>query len=1003
LARSAHPACAAEQLRIANVGSEPAVAMVLMWAEAEPGVSEGGSCNGPTHVVCTGLIRPGAEWIVGSDELPPRASSAAVFSLTHKTMADVGAEPASEELVSKVLCSHMLDAIAREDGDAAGVMCGEYRRFRLAYATGLVFAGVPLSRAYGGAIQVEVDRACGDAGALPATYRAPSGRDVLTVWPADGLSYQALGGIRTYVDRPGTVLTIQNAGTEATSVALRFRPHGDCQYDRICRLEALQAGQSAAYVAEECVGPDWFGSVVATGQEPLAVTADDFAHEPARSRSSFAARSAYDVDGDWLVDSRDVAALSDALGARPGDSNWNRRADIDGNDVINDTDRLILEANLCGTSQEQTEPPPAERRPSTQVALPSIGSLGADRTPCQTTIAVQNVGDVDTGVVLLTWPDGGADPGSCTAPTGIECSGLIRPGGSWHLPLRSGSSQAGGESGASSGMLFSFSAELAVSWPAPGSDAILSDDRWFTLMCEELRSGVLGDCTQYARFKRAFDVGGSFAGVPLDKAAGAPIAANVRRDCSATTEGAPLSASYAGLGANAFGVPRPDRGSNAYYAPGLYQQHDGLTSVLHLQNAGSEPATTELWVMPEYPCGTPQLCDVWTIDPGESVAADVCGRDSGTWRGSATVYSNRPMGVTVETTAPGLALAYVAHPARIDHDATGRALLPDDRTVLYGLPVPDPAAAWDDVVRVQNLSAAQLARVRVELRDSEGAVLRTLDDTVCPLGSKSFTFEADGAASDGAPGSIRVESLPLPDDRSAPPAPVAAVLESYARRTGASAVSGGSSVPGRDFAALQRQATAETLGAYALPLAPASETTASWPVAGGLDEGIGVVAVPGLSVSGSAPADQLAIADLVRSPGWTDVAVILRDQNGVLKVSCTRIGAGTVETIDLGRSPLLMPGFRGSAVVSAAAWQHMALDRESGATQVNLLGLAAAALQRSGASGLSGSHGRQSLGAAPGTPLRTLPWPAGEPVGDLCANPTPPLRRVYLPGAFKHR
>jgi len=107
-----------------------------------------------------------------------------------------------------------------------------------------------------------------------------------------------------------------------------------------------------------------------------------------------------------------------------------------------------------------------------------------------------------------------------------------------------------------------------------------------------------------------------------------------------------------------------------------------------------------------------------------------------------------------------------------------------------------------------------------------------------------------------------------------------------------------------------------------------------WPTGsggGGTESGIGVLAVPGLvrNASESGVASELAVANLVAAPGWTDVAVWIYDRNGLVDVACRRLAASEVEYIDLRQSPQLTTGFLGSAIVSALAWEHPV--REGGA------------------------------------------------------------------------
>jgi hypothetical protein len=48
------------------------------------------------------------------------------------------------------------------------------------------------------------------------------------------------------------------------------------------------------------------------------------------------------VDGDGVVDDRDVQILKSSMGGRPGDPNWNPACDLDRNNVIDQKDMMIL-------------------------------------------------------------------------------------------------------------------------------------------------------------------------------------------------------------------------------------------------------------------------------------------------------------------------------------------------------------------------------------------------------------------------------------------------------------------------------------------------------------------------------------------------------------------------------------------------------------------------------------------------------------------------------------
>ena len=146
-----------------------------------------------------------------------------------------------------------------------------------------------------------------------------------------------------------------------------------------------------------------------------------------------------------------------------------------------------------------------------QVHLPILNYIGNDDR-CNTWIEVQNVGSEPVKAVLVTWGEPGFCPPQAAGPLKVECTGLLKPGSTWNFV----DNQI--PTGSKSGMLFKFSTRQLSD---DGLDAIFGfDDIFADLMCETLFFGVVGDCDDYRRFKKAYNEGGTFAGIPLDLAAG---------------------------------------------------------------------------------------------------------------------------------------------------------------------------------------------------------------------------------------------------------------------------------------------------------------------------------------------------------------------------------------------------------------------------------------------------------------------------------------------------
>ena len=115
------------------------------------------------------------------------------------------------------------------------------------------------------------------------------------------------------------------------------------------------------------------------------------------------------------------------------------------------------------------------------------------------------------------------------------------------------------------------------------------------------------------------------------------------------------------------------------------------------------------------------------------------------------------------------------------------------------------------------------------------------------------------------------------------------------------------------------------------------------------------------------------------------MAVVLFDANGVVDVLCRRLEALAVDYIDLAALPL-DAGFRGSALISAVAWQHPVGGTGRGPER-NLVGLGAVLITR------RDSNAGDALGATVGQPLSRVPASLAGDAGDQCrdiATATPP-------------
>ena len=89
--------------------------------------------------------------------------------------------------------------------------------------------------------------------------------------------------------------------------------------------------------------------------------------------------------------------------------------------------------------------------------------------------------------------------------------------------------------------------------------------------------------------------------------------------------------------------------------------------------------------------------------------------------------------------------------------------------------------------------------------------------------------------------------------------------------------------------------------------------------------------------------------NVVPKPGFTDFAIYIYDQNGLLDYVCQKLNEKQAEYIDLQTWGYVSPGFKGSAVISAVFWEHDVFgDPPTGQFLRNILGLGAVAVERTG-------------------------------------------------------
>jgi hypothetical protein len=100
-------------------------------------------------------------------------------------------------------------------------------------------------------------------------------------------------------------------------------------------------------------------------------------------------------------------------------------------------------------------------------------------------------------------------------------------------------------------------------------------------------------------------------------------------------------------------------------------------------------------------------------------------------------------------------------------------------------------------------------------------------------------------------------------------------------------------------------------------------------------------------LEGTGVTTELAIANLVPKPGFTDFVIYIYDGNGLIDFVCEKLGSKQVEYIDLQTWGYLAPGFKGAAVISAVFWEHDVFSI-TGEFLRNLVGLGAVTVERVG-------------------------------------------------------
>ncbi|MBK6768421.1 MAG: lamin tail domain-containing protein [Ardenticatenales bacterium] len=557
-----------------------------------------------------------------------------------------------------------------------------------------------------------------------------------------------------------------------------------------------------------------------------------------------------------------------------------------------------------------------------QVHLPILNFIGQDDV-CTTWIEIQNIGDDIVKAALITWAEPGFCPPQAAGPLKVECTGLMSPGSTWNM--------VGAQipTGSKGGILFKFSGrQFSFLGIDVGEDDIVAD-----FLCETLFFGVVGDADDYRRFKKAYNEGLVFEGVPLNIAQGRGIlAADVHRTCPGDqTPGVSVTSKYNGMAGSHLGKFDPVYGGYTYYVPLVQANAGGFNTILYIQNGGLGCSSVEIWFKGREDCIRASICDILTLAAGETYqfnAADCVGPD---FQGNAWLRATQPLAIAVDILGHDVLMTYIGEPGEINYTFDPkRSVASDGSQVVFGPLMYSEYQGWDTGVQVQNLSAVTAAKIKVYFLDRGGDIITTLVDWVCPRGSQTLFLPVVADLPGNWVGSIRVESqewvTPGAPNILSPNIVAVATLIKYI-----------------DSA---RTSVTEAIAYNLLP----EHKVYDWQIganAGGLESGVGLIAVPSLlrDLEKSGMTSELAIANVVPKPGFTDLVIYLYDQNGLLDYVCQKLNEKQVEYIDLQTWGFVHNGFKGSAIISAFFWEHDVFD-EQGQFVRNLVGLGAVAIER---------------------------------------------------------
>jgi len=251
---------------VQSVGDEPTFAALVVW-------SERGRCTpsaaGPMKVECSGLIRPGSAWHFTVAQIPSGTNSGAVYSFNARKLSDIGVTGREDDIVGYYLCENLFFGAV---GDA-----DDFRRFDLAYRNGTTFFDVPMARAYGAPLVVDVNRRCVDGWDDARVHHAAgyNGVDLALLGAeADGRWRYGLGPLYAGTGARHSLIHVQNAGNDCASATLSGLAPGTCEPIELTTILAIAPGEAAIVDLGAAGLAGDLGAGWVEGSQPLALVVD---------------------------------------------------------------------------------------------------------------------------------------------------------------------------------------------------------------------------------------------------------------------------------------------------------------------------------------------------------------------------------------------------------------------------------------------------------------------------------------------------------------------------------------------------------------------------------------------------------------------------------------------------------------------------------------------------------------------------------------------------------